>query len=109
MYLMGNKKIAFFIDYLNVGTFQLDAFSGVIASLPGEGVELYVFLGGAINGSTLEPYSNERNTIYELVTKDMFDGIIVITSVGNFASIEMFDQYLKRFENIPIIFLGPGP
>jgi DNA-binding LacI/PurR family transcriptional regulator/signal transduction histidine kinase len=107
---MKNKKIAFFIDYIGIeNTFQLHVLDGVVAVLPEDGVELYIVVGGAISNFSLDRYSDRRNAIYELITKEMFDGIIVSTSVGTYTSKEIVSDYLERFDGIPIVFLGPGP
>ncbi len=107
---MKKRKIAFFLDYLEAGNmFQFNLLDGILSAMPEAGVELYVVAGGSIGNHVLDRYSDERNKIYELITKEHFDGIIVSTSVGTFASGETVEKYLEKFAGIPIVFFGPGP
>lgn len=103
------KRIAYLMDYLNTASFQQESVEGVFDGLPEQGIELYLFLGGGILRSGTDDYAVQRNLVYDLITKEMFDGIIVSTTTGNFISLAEFETFLGRYDPIPIIFFGPGP
>jgi DNA-binding LacI/PurR family transcriptional regulator/signal transduction histidine kinase len=107
---MTNKKIAFILDCMDAGNvYQLSLLEGVLSALPEQGVELTVVVGGPVGNYVLDPHSDERNKIYELITKDRFEGIIVATTIGTFASHERLSRYFAQYDGIPIVFLGAGP
>jgi DNA-binding LacI/PurR family transcriptional regulator/signal transduction histidine kinase len=104
---MKKFKIALLLDFLEpIHMYQLEVINGFTSILPEYNVELYVMVGGV-----LEPgqYFSQFNKIYELVTKDNFDGIVMTTSLGMYVSRERFYGFLKKFESLPTVFLGTGP
>jgi DNA-binding LacI/PurR family transcriptional regulator len=104
-----SKRIAFMVDYLGTASFQQELMSGIMNALPKQGVQLYILLGGGLFRADNDEYAQYRNCIYELISKKVFDGILVSTTLGNFASPAEVEEYFKRFKELPVIFLGPGP
>lgn len=104
---MKKFKIALLLDFLEpIHMYQLEVINGFISILPEYNVELYVIVGGVLEPSR---YFSQFNKIYELVTKESFDGIVMTTSLGMYASKEKFSSFLKKFEGLPLVFLGTGP
>jgi signal transduction histidine kinase/DNA-binding LacI/PurR family transcriptional regulator len=103
------RRIAFLLDYLYVGTFQQEAVAGLVAVLAGSDTELHIFLGGPVKRDLYDAFVASRNSIYDLVSRDMFDGIIVCNSLGNNISVDEMSVFLERFAGLPIVFFGNGP
>jgi DNA-binding LacI/PurR family transcriptional regulator len=103
------KKIAFLIDYLYTATYQQEATKGIINALANREIEVYLFLGGPVNKDQYDPFAAYRNSIYALISKDVFDGIIMSTTINartiNPETLPFFDRY----KGIPVAFFGPGP
>ncbi len=104
---MTKLKIALLLDFLEpIHMYQLGVVNGFASIVPEYNVELYVVVGGSLEPSQ---HFYQFNKIYELVTKENFDGIVITTSLGMDASREKFNSFLQRFESLPVVFLGTGP
>ncbi|MBN2354278.1 MAG: substrate-binding domain-containing protein [Spirochaetales bacterium] len=104
------KRIAFILDYLfYAATYQQEIVTGLASAAAAAAVKLYVFIGGPFLRDPYDPFLASRNGVYDLITREMFDGIIVCNSVANHASDEEIGRFLTRFEDIPIVFLGNSP
>jgi signal transduction histidine kinase/DNA-binding LacI/PurR family transcriptional regulator len=102
------KRIAFLLDYLYAATYQQEAVTGLVSAADSD-VRLSVFLGGPFDKDPYDPFVTTRNSVYNLIARDVFDGIIVCNSVGNYLSPDEVDRFLARYEGIPIVFFGNGP
>ena len=102
------RKIGLFIDYLNNSAFQQALFRGLETAIKEFDADLYVFNGGsAVEGSY--KYVDQVNYAYELFNPDIFDGLLLSTTVGNYTSKEKYEEFLRPFSEKPIVILGPGP
>ncbi len=103
------RRIAFMLDYLYAATFQQEVVNGLVSALPEGDIEVYVLLGGGIKSDRYDPFVSVRNTLYELITKEMFDGIVVCTTVQNFLAVRETVEFLGAYAELPVVFFGPGP
>jgi signal transduction histidine kinase/DNA-binding LacI/PurR family transcriptional regulator len=103
------KRYALLLDYLYVATYQQEVVEGAVAALPRSDAELYVFLGGHFFRDLYDRFVTSRNKVYELISRRMFDGVIVCSSVVNRLSADEVRSALAQFEGIPIVFIGNGP
>ena len=69
----------------------------------------YFFLGGPFLKDRFNPFISANNTVYERISKDMFDGIIVCSAVTNYLTAEETKRSLAPFRDIPIVFIGNAP
>ncbi len=105
----GMKRIAFLLDYLYAATYQQEAVNGLVAALADTDDELYVFLGGPYGRDPYDPFVSSRNGVYDLITADMFDGIIVSNSVAAHLTTEEYLRFLDKYRGVPIVILGSAP
>ncbi len=102
-------RIALLLDYFYVATFQQEVVEGLSTAIAGRNIELFVFLGGPFLRDPYNPFVTARNSVYNLITREMFDGMIVCNSVTNFIASDQVVRVLERFQGLPIVFLGNGP
>ncbi len=68
-------------------------------------VNLLCYMAGSIDSP--EPNYAEKNVLYDLITADNTDGIIVFSgSIGNYLTYKSFVRFLGRFEGIPGVSIG---
>ncbi len=103
------KRIAILLDYLYIATYQQEVVEGAIAALPDDVTELYIFLGGPFYKDRFNPFVAANNVVYERITKDSFDGLIVCSAVTNYLTAEEAGRALARFKGIPTVFIGNAP
>jgi signal transduction histidine kinase/DNA-binding LacI/PurR family transcriptional regulator len=103
------KRIALLLDYLYIATYQQEVLEGLVSALPPGDTELYVFLGGHFYRDLYDRFVTSRNKIYELITKSMFEGIIVCSSVVNRLTADEIRRAMTGFPGIPVVFIGNGP
>ncbi|MBN2352688.1 MAG: substrate-binding domain-containing protein [Spirochaetales bacterium] len=103
------KRIAILLDYLYIATYQQEVVEGAIAALPDGDTELYFFVGGPFYKDQFNPFVAANNVVYERITKDVFDGIIVCSAVTNYLDLEEASRALERYRGIPIVFIGNAP
>lgn len=108
-------NIGFFIVWLS-DDYHHQIFKGVADKAYQLGVNLIVFRGSSINQSidpyvewnntVTEGYDYQNNLVYYLADPSFLDGIIVSGSIFNFLSPMDIRNFLKPFEEIPLVSLG---
>jgi DNA-binding LacI/PurR family transcriptional regulator/serine phosphatase RsbU (regulator of sigma subunit) len=92
--------IGVLVDWL-YDDYQNTLLAGVRSALEEEGADMFCFVGGAIG--TRERYSHSRTCLYDLVSTDKCDGLIVFAgSIANFVGPEVLRDYCRRFEPLPM-------
>jgi len=102
---MGNRpRIAFFTDTLQgVGSYQVLLWTGIADKAEELGVDLFCLSGGLLNHSLIFQYEQYKNLIFELITRESVDGIILCGgTMGNFVSSDVFRAFAQKFQ-VPII------
>jgi PAS domain S-box-containing protein len=82
--------------------YQMKLWSGVADFAREADVNLICFIGGAINS----PYTYEqhRNKLYDLISKDRVDGLVILTStIGHFVGHNGMRDFFARFDYLPLI------
>ncbi len=103
------KRIALLLDNLYSSTYQQELVAGLTTAIADLDAELYVFVGGQLGKIEGDPYAYVRTCIYDLITKENIDGVIVSTTLCSMLSREEILQFLSRFQGIPVVFFGAGP
>lgn len=99
--------IALLTESLN-RLYQSNIWIGVSDEAVRRGYTLICYAGGSLNASPWDPYEPQRNIIYNLINLKHLKGIIISGSLGNFISPDEFNQFYSRFNDIPMVCLGPG-
>jgi len=60
-------------------------------------VNLLSFAGGALERSPFNEFEAQRNLLYELVTRDTVDGLIISGSLGSYVPLEKFSGFCGRY------------
>jgi len=103
---LGKKRatIALFFNYL-YEDYEHQIWANIVKSTQEHDVNFISFGGGAINSP--DHYHAQRNTLFELVNKKNVDGIISISaSLGNYISSLELNNFLKKFNDIPLVSIG---
>ncbi|MCW8966252.1 MAG: substrate-binding domain-containing protein, partial [Candidatus Pacearchaeota archaeon] len=102
--MIKRKTIGFFIDWVE-NPYQCSLYSGIKDRAKEKDVNLLAFVGGAIESP--RRHEQLRNTIYKVVNKDNIDGLVISSgSVCRFVNEMLFTNYLKNFDQIPIVSIG---
>ncbi len=76
---------------------------GVKESLP-DNVDLITFTGGALGEKHIEWIDISGNIIYDLLSAERFDGIIIYGgAIGQFIGAEEFKEFCTRFSPLPVV------
>ncbi len=97
--------IGFLLDNLFDG-FEETLFSSIVGAAREHDANLVCVLGGSVHSESegLEPWA--RNALYDLVTPESFDGVIVLSaSVGIFLEDPEAERFFSRFAPLPMIHL----
>jgi DNA-binding LacI/PurR family transcriptional regulator/signal transduction histidine kinase len=85
--------------------YQVLIWAGVKAAAKELNFNVICFTGAEINSPN--PIRQERNKIFELISKHNIDGLIIVPSTNcNFMTIKEMEAYFKRFNFIPMVSIG---
>ncbi len=97
-------RIAVLIDHIE-SDYHVDVVRGVVRAAHSARVKALVITGGWLGRSQEDIVS--RNFIYDLLVGARIDGIIVMAgSLSNACGLARFQQWLQRFERMPIVTVG---
>jgi signal transduction histidine kinase/DNA-binding LacI/PurR family transcriptional regulator len=96
--------VGLLIDYarpVSAGGYQSILWAGIADALQEQDANLICFAGRALN----EPYQFEtqRNVVYNLVDREVVDVLIFCGGLGNFVTVEEYQQFCAGFSPIPIV------
>lgn len=89
------------------GLFQSSIWIGASDTAIRKDHGLLCFAGGSLNVSSWDPFEPQRNIIYNLIDTNRLNGLIISGSLGNFISDQDFEKFYSKFQNIPMVCLGP--
>jgi DNA-binding LacI/PurR family transcriptional regulator len=84
-----------------VGGYQAIMWAGIADAVRECGANLISFSGRALR----EPYQFEvqRNVVYDLVSSERVDGLILCGGVGNFVTPEEYRLFCRRYHPLPMV------
>ncbi len=92
------------IDFITE-KYQAAIWKGVITRAKEKNSNLLCFLGGPL--ASPEAHHRPRNGIYDLVSGEAVDGIIILSAtIGNFVNTRKLAAFHKRFAGIPTVTVG---
>ena len=58
---------------------------GTLATMQKYDANLLCFIGGSFYGVPDIPFDAQRNILYDIASEDCLDGLIIVSSIGNYA------------------------
>lgn len=85
------------------GGYESSLWTGVLEACKQRDANLICFVGGSLEFSPTNEFEAQRNAIYDLVTSDTVDGLIIIGSIGDFISSEELKSFYDRYRPLPVV------
>lgn len=79
---------------------------GVTATAQMRATNLLCFVGGALNGLPGIAFHSQRNILYTIPSVDNLDGLIIISSLGNYGADEHFRNLYAHYDPLPAVSIG---
>ena len=71
-------------------------------------VNLIGYVGGVLNSSQYG-YDPQRNILYDLVSSERVDGLLIAGILGNFVTTEEFTSFIDRYRPLPMVGISETP
>ena len=99
--MIQNKRIGFLVASIHTGSAQ-SLFKPLVREASHLDSGFFIFPGGRLNSQIESDYL--RNSIYQLVNKENFDGIVSWGSaIGSAVPVEELNKFHERFTGIPLV------
>jgi signal transduction histidine kinase/DNA-binding LacI/PurR family transcriptional regulator len=104
----GRPTIGLLTDNVyGVGGYQHALWSGVADAASERDLNLITFTGGTLRASQFNEYEYQRNIVFDLVTPDSLDGVIITgSSITNQVSPSELHGFYDRFRSMPVVSIG---
>ena len=83
-----------------------DILAGVAATIETLDANLFCFTGGCFYGVPDILFDDQRNILYEVASPDNLDGLIIVSSIGNYAPSEEIRNLYPRYAPLPTVTIG---
>lgn len=98
--------LALFASKLEL-TYQAPIWRGAAEVAQQRGANLLCFAGGMLYGAPTIPYDQQGNVIYDLVSSESVDGLIVVSSsIGTFLGNAEMTAFCRRYAPLPVVSIG---
>jgi PAS domain S-box-containing protein len=97
------------IGYLVAGTtnaYQAAVLAGLIEGAQERGANLISFAGGQLHRTPNDPFAHLRNAVYDLVTANSVDGLVINSTLGNYATVEELRDFCAHYRSLPTVCIG---
>ncbi|MBN1219152.1 MAG: substrate-binding domain-containing protein [Anaerolineae bacterium] len=81
---------------------------GLAAAASEFDVNLIFYAGGLLRASAYD-LDAQRNILYDLVSGERVDGLIICGTIGNFITIEEFRRFIDRYRPMPMVSVTQTP
>jgi DNA-binding LacI/PurR family transcriptional regulator/signal transduction histidine kinase len=100
--------IGLLIDNLyGVGGYQPAVWSGAAEAARERDANLICFPGGTLGHSPVDPFIAQANRLYDLVTADSVDGLVICSNtLSSYVGPEKFQAFCTRYSSIPAVSVG---
>ncbi|MEE8392532.1 MAG: hypothetical protein V3S14_17260, partial [Anaerolineae bacterium] len=85
------------------GGYESTLWTGIVDACEQRDVNLVCFVGGSLRFSPANEFESQRNAVYDLVTADTVDGLIIIASLGSFIPPDELESFYERYRPLPIV------
>jgi DNA-binding LacI/PurR family transcriptional regulator/GAF domain-containing protein len=90
-------------DIAGEGGYESAIWTGVVEACEHRDANLLCFVGGSLRFSPADELESQRNVVYDLVTADTVDGLIIIGSVGSFIPPDELKSFYDRYRPLPMV------
>jgi len=96
--------IGLLIEALTVGGEYVSAlWNGIADAARERDINLLCFPGGMLHSSPTDDPESHRNAVYDLVTADNVDGLIISGSMGDLVTEDVLQSFLDRYRPLPMV------
>ena len=89
-----------------LGGYQTAVWIGATEASREQDANLICLAGGTLRFSPFDEFVQQRNSIYELATRENVDGLIISSTVGSYADQEEFKRFCDRYRPLPRVSIG---
>ncbi|MCP4537346.1 MAG: substrate-binding domain-containing protein [Chloroflexi bacterium] len=90
-------------DIAGIGGYESAIWAGINDATREYDANLICFLGGMLHYSPYDEFSAQRNVIYDLVTSEIIDGLIISSSLGSFVPSENLASFCNRYRPVSMV------
>ena len=77
--------IGFMVDtVISSGNYQSDIWAGICYAAEKNNINLVCFFGGTLGDSPSNEFEYQRNSVYDLYTSGVFDGLVILCAIGTY-------------------------
>jgi DNA-binding LacI/PurR family transcriptional regulator len=99
------RRVALLMDAIE-DDYQSAMLRGAGIAAQQDDVELWCLAGGVVGNRAEDPRC-ARNFVFDLLRPRDFDGILALSgSLGNLLGVSAFEQWLKRYSEVPTVSIG---
>lgn len=80
--------------------------AGVTSVAEAQDVNLLCFTGGHLYHTFYSQFDTQRNILYELVTEDLIDGLLILGTIITYAPMPKTLEFYQRFSQLPAVHIG---
>jgi len=80
--------------------------AGVTAVAQNQDVNLLCFTGGHLYHTFYNQFDTQRNILYELVTEDIVDGLLIVGTIITYAPVPKTIEFYQRYSHLPLVHIG---
>jgi PAS domain S-box-containing protein len=88
------------------GGYQAAVWTGATEASREQDANLICLAGGTLRFSPFDEFMQQRNSIYELATRENVDGLIISSTVGSYTDQEEFQRFCDRYRSLPRVSIG---
>jgi DNA-binding LacI/PurR family transcriptional regulator/GAF domain-containing protein len=89
-------------------SYYANLWAGFVSAAPELDVNLICYVGGTINVSQYG-FDAQRNILYDLVSSERVDGLVICGALGNFMATEEFQSFVDRYRPLPMVGIAQTP
>ncbi|MBN2389508.1 MAG: substrate-binding domain-containing protein, partial [Anaerolineae bacterium] len=80
--------------------------AGVTSVAQEQDVNLLCFAGGHLYHTFYNQFDTQRNILYELITQDIVDGLIILGTIITYVPIPKAIEFYQRYSRLPLVHIG---
>ncbi|HNX57473.1 MAG TPA: GGDEF domain-containing protein [Spirochaetota bacterium] len=101
------KRIGLLIDNIvNISRYQSSLWEGILSATRARDIDVVCICGGSLYSSPTNPYERRRNSVFEIIEREDFDGLIVSGSLITHCHRDDYERFFSRFKGLPLVCVG---